>query len=163
MSKTTLSKLNAIGLDRETSAQLAEVLNDLLASYQVLYMNVRGFHWNIRGSRFFELHQKYEELYTDLQDKVDELAERILTLNGQPLHSFVDYLERSRVQPVTGANAPETTLSGVLEALQVLLLQQRKALRQASELGDEGTVAILGEYIKQQEKLVWMYGAVAAT
>lgn len=152
-------QLTSIGLDIKGSEHLSRALNDLLASYQVLYMNVRGFHWNIRGAQFFELHQKFEELYTDLQDKVDELAERILTLNGQPLHSFVDYIERSRIEAVKNATDAGSTVGGVLSALQTLLVQQREILRQASELGDEGTVGILSEYIKQQEKLVWMYGA----
>lgn len=153
------SHLNPIGLEIKGSEKLIDTLNDLLASYQVFYMNVRGFHWNIRGAQFFELHAKFEELYTDLQDKVDELAERILTLNGRPLHSFGDYIERSRLASVKNATDAGSTVGGVLSALQTLLIQQREALHQASELGDEGSVAILGEYIKQQEKLVWMYSA----
>lgn len=159
MKNTQQTTLSPIGLDQTNSDKLSVSLNDLLASYQVLYMNVRGFHWNIRGNQFFELHLKFEELYTDLQDKVDELAERILTLNAQPLHSFVDYIERSQIQPIKNASDAKSTVSGVLSGLQSLLVQQRETLRQASELGDEGTVAIIGEYIKQQEKLVWMYGA----
>lgn len=159
MNNTQQTRLNLIGLDQRNSDKLALSLNDLLASYQVLYMNVRGFHWNIRGNQFFELHLKFEELYSDLQNKVDELAERILTLNAQPLHSFVDYIERSRIQPVKNASDAKSTVRGVLSGLQSLLVQQRETLRQASELGDEGTVAIIGEYIKQQEKLVWMYSA----
>lgn len=160
MKTPTLNQaLSPIGLEQRSSDQLAVSLNNLLASYQVFYMNVRGFHWNIRGHQFFELHQKFEELYTDLQDKVDELAERVLTLNAHPLHSFVDYIERSRIAPITNAIDAQTTVGGVLSGLQTLLVQQRETLRQASELGDEGSVAIVGEYIKQQEKLVWMYGA----
>ena len=54
-----------IGLDTVQSQALAAELNNLLASYQILYMNVRGFHWNIRGNQFFELHLKFEEIYND--------------------------------------------------------------------------------------------------
>lgn len=156
-----MTELNAIGLNSSQSKALADSLNQLLASYQVFYMNVRGFHWNISGSRFFELHVKYEELYNDLQLKIDELAERILTLGSHPMHSFADYLEHSRIQTVTQATTPEATLQGVLSALKTLLIQQREILTQAAQSDDEGTAAILGEYIKQQEKLVWMYNAVA--
>lgn len=154
-----MTHLNAIGLEKNQSDALVQELNTLLASYQIFYMNVRGFHWNIRGHQFFELHQKFEELYDDLLLKVDELAERILTLGSTPLHSFADYLERSKIQPVKGAMDAKTTVDSVLGAFQTLLIAQRQLLRQASEAGDEGTVAILGEYIKQQEKLVWMYSA----
>ena len=68
MSKTS------IGLDKAQSAELAGKLNDLLATYQVFYTNVRGYHWNIKGVNFFELHAKFEEIYTDLINKVDEVA-----------------------------------------------------------------------------------------
>lgn len=68
---------NLIGLDTTQSQKLANALNNLLANYQVFYMNTRGYHWNIQGKEFFELHAKFEEIYTDLQLKIDELAERI--------------------------------------------------------------------------------------
>ena len=84
---------NLIGLELNHSAAIAEQLNRLLASYQVLYMNSRGYHWNIRGGSFFQLHQKFEEIYTDLQNKVDELAERVVTLGHTPEHCFSGYLE----------------------------------------------------------------------
>ncbi len=64
-------KTNLIGLDKEQSLKLAEALNSLLANYQVFYMNTRGYHWNIKGKEFFELHAKFEEIYTDLQTKID--------------------------------------------------------------------------------------------
>ena len=72
---------NVIGLDQEYTSRLNDRLNILLSNYQIFYMNVRGFHWNIRGEKFFELHAKFEELYDDLQLKIDELAERVLTLD----------------------------------------------------------------------------------
>ena len=68
-----------IGLNPQVTAETVEGLNSLLADLQIFYQNVRGFHWNIRGAEFFELHAKFEELYTDLQLKIDEVAERILT------------------------------------------------------------------------------------
>ena len=61
---------NQIGLERKESKRLAEKLNILLANYQLFYMNTRGFHWNITGEKFFELHAKFEELYNDLVLKV---------------------------------------------------------------------------------------------
>ena len=91
-----------IGLDTAQSQALAAELNKLLASYQILYMNVRGFHWNIRGNQFFELHLKFEEIYNDLLLKVDALAERILTLHGVPMHSFSDYLKVSAIPEQKG-------------------------------------------------------------
>ena len=69
-----MSNLNAIGLDREKANYLAEKLNELLANYSIFYQNTRGYHWNIKGEKFFELHLKFEELYNHLLLKVDEIA-----------------------------------------------------------------------------------------
>ncbi|HET7119578.1 MAG TPA: ferritin-like domain-containing protein, partial [Hanamia sp.] len=75
-----MTKLNSIGLDVAKSKTLAEKLNELLADYSIFYQNTRGYHWNIKGDKFFELHDKFQELYEDLFIKIDEVAERIRTL-----------------------------------------------------------------------------------
>lgn len=88
---------NLIGIDIETAKQLSERLNQLLADYQLFYQNLRGLHWNIKGKDFFELHLKFEEFYNDAIIKIDEIAERILTLEGIPLHTFSDYLKKTKL------------------------------------------------------------------
>ena len=151
-----------IGLDTVQSQALAAELNKLLASYQILYMNVRGFHWNIRGNQFFELHLKFEEIYNDLLLKVDALAERILTLDGVPLHSFSDYLNVSAIAEQKGLHDGRACVESLLESFRELLVAQRRILVQAADAGDEGTASILSDYVQQQEKLVWMLRAYLA-
>ncbi|AJQ53647.1 TPA: DNA starvation/stationary phase protection protein [Aeromonas hydrophila] len=151
-----------IGLDTVQSQALAAELNKLLASYQILYMNVRGFHWNIRGNQFFELHLKFEEIYNDLLLKVDALAERILTLDGVPLHSFSDYLKVSTIPELKGLHDGRACVESLLESFRELLVAQRRILGQAADAGDEGTASILSDYVQQQEKLVWMLRAYLA-
>lgn len=151
-----------IGLDTVQSQALAAELNKLLASYQILYMNVRGFHWNIRGNQFFELHLKFEEIYNDLLLKVDALAERILTLDGVPLHSFSDYIKVSAIPEQKGLHDGRACVESLLESFRELLVAQRRILGQASDAGDEGTASILSDYVQQQEKLVWMLRAYLA-
>lgn len=151
-----------IGLDTVQSQALAAELNKLLASYQILYMNVRGFHWNIRGHQFFELHLKFEEIYNDLLLKVDALAERILTLDGVPLHSFSDYLKVSAIPEQKGLHDGRACVESLLESFRELLVAQRRILGQAADAGDEGTASILSDYVQQQEKLVWMLRAYLA-
>ncbi len=152
-------KTNLIGLDKEQSLKLAEALNHLLANYQVFYMNTRGYHWNIKGKEFFELHAKFEEIYTDLQTKIDELAERILTLDVQPLHSFSQYLEISQIKEHTNATDGVSTMKGLIAGFSSLISQQRQVLAFASEAGDEGSAALMSDYIREQEKLIWMLNA----
>lgn len=151
-----------IGLDTVQSQALAAELNKLLASYQILYMNVRGFHWNIRGNQFFELHLKFEEIYNDLLLKVDALAERILTLDGVPMHSFSDYLKVSAIPEQKGLHDGRACVESLLESFRELLVAQRRILGQAADAGDEGTASILSDYVQQQEKLVWMLRAYLA-
>lgn len=151
-----------IGLDTVQSQALAAELNKLLASYQILYMNVRGFHWNIRGNQFFELHLKFEEIYNDLLLKVDALAERILTLDGVPLHSFSDYIKISAIPEQKGLHDGRACVESLLESFRELLVAQRRILGQAADAGDEGTASILSDYVQQQEKLVWMLRAYLA-
>nr|AOE07202.1 DPS family protein [uncultured bacterium] len=158
--KTNIMKnLNNIGLDVTSSQQTAEELNDLLSNYQMFYMNLRGFHWNIRGKRFFELHLKFEELYNDALIKVDEIAERVLTLSATPLHTFKKYLEISEIEGAENITDGEAAISSILEALTVLLKKERAILSIAGDANDEGTVALMSDYIVQQEKLVWMLSA----
>ncbi|GAB4330571.1 MAG: Dps family protein [Bacteroidales bacterium] len=138
---------------------LAEKLNELLAMYQVLYTNVRGFHWNIRGEKFFELHLKFEELYNDLNLKIDEIAERILTLGGTPEHRYSNYLKKSSIPEAEETADGTKDVEKILESLKLLLVLQREILDLSGDAGDEGTNSMMSDYIREQEKLAWMYRA----
>lgn len=154
-----MAKQTRIGLDSSRSKQLAEQLNTLLANYQVFYINARGFHWNITGEKFFELHAKFEELYNDLLLKVDEIAERILTLGHTPLHTFSDYINTSTIKEAKNISDGKKAMQNVLNSFTNLISLQREVLELAGEAGDEGTNALMSDYIREQEKLVWMYSA----
>ena len=152
-------KNNNIGLNIEQSELIAKKLNILLANYQVFYINTRGFHWNIKGSNFFELHLKFEEVYNNLQLKIDEIAERILTLGHTPLHSYSDYLKKSSVKEKINYVNGKLSMAEILEALETIITFQREILILASEANDEGTNALMSDYIREQEKTVWMYSS----
>ena len=154
-----MSDTNAIGLHESSASQLAEKLNALLANYQIFYMNVRGYHWNVKGPQFFELHTKFEELYTDLLTKVDEVAERILTLGHQPAHAYSDYVSMAVIAEDKNVHDGEACVRGVLKGYQTLIELQREILALASDADDEGTAAQAGDYIREQEKTVWMLNA----
>ncbi len=153
-----MSNLSKIGLDEEKTLSLAEELNKLLANYQIFYMNTRGFHWNIKGEKFFELHLKFEELYNNLLLKIDEIAERILTLGGVPLHTYSDYLRISDIKEAKNLSGATETVQNILESLKSILILERKILNMSVDT-DEGTNALMSDYIREQEKLVWMYSA----
>jgi len=152
-------KLNHIGLDKDVSVKLANQLNDLLANYSVFYQNVRGFHWNIQGEKFFELHLKFEELYNDLFNKIDEVAERILTLGEVPYHKFTDYQSISELKESNETSNGLSAVNQILNSFQVLLSKQRIILKLSGDINDEGTNSLMSDYIREQEKLIWMYSA----
>ena len=154
-------KTNRIGIEKKAADQMIEKLNILLAHAQLFYINTKGLHWNIKGEKFFELHVKFEELYTDLNLKVDEIAERILTLEGAPLHSFTDYLKKSKIKEVTNVTEASKATEVVMESLSTLVKIEREILSISDKANDEGTSALMSDYIRQQEKLMWMYSAYA--
>ena len=154
-----MDNLNAIGLDTKKSEKLAEKLNMLLANYSIFYQNTRGYHWNIQGEKFFELHLKFEELYNSLQLKIDEVAERILTLGYAPRHRYSEYLKTAMIPESTEVNDGMKAVGNVLYALKTLLELQREILELSANANDEGTNALMSDYIREQEKLVWMYSA----
>ncbi|MBE2229656.1 MAG: DNA starvation/stationary phase protection protein [Chitinophagaceae bacterium] len=150
-------KTNRIGLDAAKAKVLGDKLNKLLSNLQLLYINTRGFHWNIKGDNFFELHLKFEEVYTDLQLKIDEVAERILTLGHVPDHSYTAYLKNARIEEVKNLSNGKEALKSVMDGLGILIELEREILQLSAEANDEGTNALMSDYIRQQEKLVWMY------
>ncbi|HZF64936.1 MAG TPA: Dps family protein [Chitinophagaceae bacterium] len=150
---------NQIGLDAEKVKQLADHLNKLLANYQIFYTNARGFHWNITGDKFFELHAKFEELYNDVLIKVDEVAERILTLGHTPIHSFSNYLQIATIKEAVNISSGKEAIENIVQAFQALLVVEREILSLSSDADDEGTSALMSDYIREQEKQIWMYAA----
>jgi len=156
-----MRKLDSIGLDSKKTKKLAEKLNVLLANYSVFYQNTRGYHWNIKGDTFFELHVKFEELYDDLVLKIDEVAERILTLGYTPEHQYSEYVKVSKIQESQKVSDGKKAVNQILEAFKVILKIQREILDLSDETDDEGTNALMSDYISEQEKLVWMYSSYA--
>ena len=154
--------MNSIGLATTQTKAIVTELNNLLATYSVLYMNTRGFHWNIKGKEFFELHLKFEEIYNVLVLQIDEIAERILTLEGTPLHSFTDNLKHSSIKEMTHVTDGKLALENILESYTIIISKEREILKLATEIDDEGTAAQMSDYIKIQEKEAWMFRSYLA-
>lgn len=154
-----MTKLTNIGLQKEDSKQMADKLNELLANYHLYYQNLRGFHWNIKGVNFFQLHTKFEELYNTALSRIDALAERILTIGQQPLHIFSDYVRVATITEAANVSNDKETVQATHQNLTVILNLEREILALASETGDEGTVGLLSEDINEIEKTLWMLNA----
>ena len=149
-------KVNSLGLPVKETEVLVTELNTLLSNFQVYYQNLRGLHWNIKGKRFFDLHLKFEELYNDAQMKIDLIAERVLTLGGTPLHTFDDYINNSKLPIGKNIHNDEEAINLIVISLSHLLKIERVILNQSADIADEGTNSMMSDFIKEQEKTLWM-------
>lgn len=152
-------KTNILGLPIKESELIVSELNTLLSNFQVYYQNLRGIHWNIRGKRFFDLHVKFEELYTDAQIKIDLIAERVLTVGGTPLHTFEDYIKNNQLVVGKNVSKDEEAVHLIVTSLSHLLKIERKILTKTGEINDEGTNSMMSDFISEQEKTIWMMQA----
>ncbi|APY00276.1 starvation-inducible DNA-binding protein [Lacinutrix venerupis] len=134
-------------------------LNTLLSDYHLYYQKLRTFHWNILGKNFFDLHIKFEEMYNDAQLKIDEIAERILTLRHHPVSKFSDYLKISSLKEVSGMTTDKDMVDILLEDHKLILSQMSTVIQKAENAGDEGTIDLIGAYIRELEKMSWMLNA----
>lgn len=155
--------LDFIHLDENKVKGIVSSLQGLLADFQVFYTNIRGFHWNIQGKSFFTLHAKFEDMYNDTAEKVDELAERILMLGGVPVNNFSEYLKVSRIKEVSNVVCGCDAIQHILDSYKIIIAEERALLSQASEAADEATVALMSDYLKEQEKLIWMLVAYSTS
>ena len=151
--------MNYLGLDKEKTAKTVSELNILLADYHLYYQKLRNFHWNVIGKNFFDLHEKFEELYDDAKLKVDEIAERILTLRYQPTSNMSEYLKDSNLKESPSDISDSKMIEILLEDHGLLLKQMRKVVDIADKSGDEGTIDLIGAYIRELEKTSWMLDA----
>ena len=156
------SNLNTIGLDRKHAKELAKKLNILLANYSVFYQNVRGYHWNLKGENFFELHVKFEELYTHLYKKIDAIAERITTLGFIANHSFSIYHIESKIVEQAHVEGDLSAVEDIVASLQKIISIEREINSFASEMNDTGTHYLISKIMNYQEKITWMYTAYLA-
>jgi starvation-inducible DNA-binding protein len=159
--KTTQKQgtMNILGLPVKETEVIAAELNILLSNFQVYYQNLRGIHWNIRGKRFFDLHVKFEELYNDAQLKIDMIAERVLTLGGNPLHTFEDYIKNNKLEVGRNVSKDTEAVHLIMTSLADLLKMERVILEETGKINDEGTHTMMGDFIKEQEKTMWMMKA----
>ena len=155
-----MKTLDYLQLDPKKTEKTVDGLQKLLASLQVYYTNLRGYHWNVKGITFFGAHAKYEEYYDDTAEKVDEVAERILQLGGTPAHNFSNYLKNSQIKEAGVVHNVKEITGELLDQLKVLIGLERELIETASDAGDEGTADLLTGFLTDQEKTVWMLASL---
>lgn len=141
---------------KEHYTALVKKLNELLSSYQVVYFNIRSSHWMIKGENFFELHKLFETAYNDATEKIDAIAERILTLGGKPLLTASEMLKTSHIKenPVNGSQ--EKCVNAMLDDLKNLSVIENDVVKMAQDKEDVVTADLVTKYLGEQQKTTWM-------
>ncbi|WP_299665826.1 DNA starvation/stationary phase protection protein [uncultured Polaribacter sp.] len=151
--------MNYLNIGKENIVPIVAELNILLADYHVYYQKLRNFHWNILGENFFDLHNRFEEMYDDTKMKIDEIAERIITLRYHPVSNLSDYLEIARIKESSPLMSDKEMVKIIIGDHRILLGQLKKVIDRADKAKDEGTIDLMGAYIRELEKSTWMLNA----
>lgn len=132
-------------------------LNTFLSDLNVFYRKLQNYHWNIKGKDFFIVHPKLEEYYTEINSQIDEIAEHILTLEGQPLGTLKDYLSTSKIVEAENKKVDSTLVYSELIKDYSTLLQDTKNIKEAADNeNDYKTSAMMDQLIENYSTKIWM-------
>lgn len=140
----------------------SENLNRLLADATVFYQKLRHYHWNVSGPRFFQYHELFESLYDSWADAIDEIAERILQLQGVPLHTLKAMLSNATLVEDPEIPSGEVMLQRTMADLQILHGEMCVAAETAEAAADRVTTGLLDGLCAATEKTLWMIRATLA-
>ena len=155
--KEKLLHRHNLGFANKDTAELTKEINLLIATYHVHYQKLRNFHWNVFGNDFFELHEKFEELYNFSKENIDDLAERVCVFGERPMARLDEYLKFSKIsEPGEGLN-PRQMVDEILTDFEILLTQMITVLDLANDCGDVSTINLLNNIVNKTEKYYWMF------
>ena len=154
--------INKLGFNHRDKTQLITELNLLIASYHVHYQKLRNFHWNVEGNNFFELHEKFEELYNFSKVNIDNISERIRVFGDKPMASLQEYLDYSKITEPSGNQNADEMVKSILKDFEILIKQTIETLDIANKIGDVSTIDLLTNILKKTEKYFWMFRSYAS-
>ena len=151
-----------LGWTTEQIDKITHALNALLANYSVHYQKLRNYHWNVKGSDFFDLHEDFELQYNESLQHIDEIAERIRIFGQTPLSTMTDYLRVSEIKETTTSLSSDLMVREILSDYRLMLEYMFTVVEIAAEHSDSGTEDMIKGFIKAIEKHHWMLSAFLA-
>jgi starvation-inducible DNA-binding protein len=134
-------------------------LNELLANYSVHYQKLRNYHWNVKGSDFFDLHEQFEQQYNEALENIDVIAERIRVFSKTPLSTMKDFLEISEIKETGTDLKSDIMVREILSDYRILLNSMSSVVEVAIDQDDSGTEEMIKKFINSIEKHHWMLSA----
>jgi starvation-inducible DNA-binding protein len=151
-----------LGWTTEEIEEITKALNDLLANYTVHYQKLRNYHWNVRGSDFFDLHEQFETQYTEAIQNIDDIAERIRIFGKIPLSTMQEYLDTATIKETSSQLSSELMVRELLSDYRILLQFMFTVVEVAVQHEDSGTEEMVKRFINSIEKHHWMLSAFMA-
>lgn len=146
-----------ITINKSDQEKVCVKLNELLANEFVLYTKLRNFHWNVVGPHFQEYHKFFEETYNEVEENIDDTAERVRTLNQRPLSSMKEFLEHTTLEENLKENmSAHDMLKELIQDYEHLILNFNEKISFMQEVGDVGTEDFLTGMLQEYEKKLWM-------
>ncbi|WP_209124247.1 Dps family protein [Alkalihalobacillus sp. BA299] len=136
--------------------KVSTILNKQIANWSVLFVKLHNYHWYVKGPQFFTLHDKFEEFYNEAALHIDELAERLLALRGQPVATMKEYLETASVSEASGNETADDMVATIIQDFDTLIDELKEGMEAADTLGDETTADMLLAIHQSLEKHNWM-------
>lgn len=155
-SKNGTARHNTLRWSATEQKRMADMLNTLLANYEVHYQKLRNYHWNVKGGDFFDIHEQLELQYQEAQLNIDVIAERVRVFRSRPLSTYAEFLEQSDLKEDRTVPASEKMMTNLLADYVVLVDRLHDVVELAVELSDMGTEDMAKGFIKQIEKHHWM-------
>ncbi|MEL0659938.1 Dps family protein [Psychromonas arctica] len=148
-----------IGISKENRAEISDGLKRLLADSYTLYLQTHNFHWNVTGMQFRELHLMFEEHYTELATAVDDIAERIRTLDVPAPGTYKEFAKLSSIKEVDGVPSSAEMVELLTKGHEQVIKTSRQVLKVAQEADDESTASLVSDRMRIHEKTAWMLRA----
>ena len=145
--------------DRKASA---EAVSRLMANTYTLYLKTHGYHWNVEGPHFQQLHIQFMEQYTEMWTAVDDLAERIRALGHFAPASYKAMSELSTIKEEEGRPDWQAMVKNLAKGHEEVAKTAREVLRIAEESGDDATADVVAPRVTLHEKTAWMLRATAS-
>ncbi|MDF2713135.1 MAG: Ferritin Dps family protein [Paenibacillus sp.] len=138
---------------------VVETINKQIANWGVLYVKIHNYHWFVKGKQFFTLHEKFEELYKEADLRIDELAERVLSIKGRPIATMKEMMAEASIKEASGDESADQMVKTIVKDFQTMIGEMRKAIDLAEEAGDHTSADMMTGVQNSLEKHVWMLEA----
>jgi starvation-inducible DNA-binding protein len=155
----TYMKAN-LGIAEKESQQVALEMNKVLADEFVIYTKTRNYHWNVEGSNFMEMHKLYQTQYEQLDDIIDDVAERIRTIGHYTEARLKDYVQLTHLSEPDYTTEQNAQLKNLLQDHEAIIKNLRYLITLFAETNkDLGTSDFVTGLMKEHEKMAWFLRA----